>query len=74
MFSLLIQYVSVCPISFPDVGSACIFPHCAVTGFSNFTFTFQSLDRVPSRDKGTFYLPWPWTSTCQPVLRTWLIL
>ena len=66
---------------------ACAFPpHCAVTGFPNFTFTFQSTDCIHSRKRNTL-LPrdaampaWPGlgshNSVCPSVCHTralWLI-
>jgi len=44
---------------------ACIFQHCADIGFSNFTFTFESIDCIHSR-KGTSSCDrerWPMTLT-----------
>jgi len=37
-----------------SVVTVCIFQHCAATGFPNFTFTSQSVDRIHVAERRTF--------------------
>jgi len=48
--------------------TACISPHCAVTGFPNFTFTFHWIDCIRSRVGNIFFM-WTRTLSCDLDLR-----
>jgi len=62
------------------VVSACIVPHCAVTGFFDLTFTFEPVDCVHNQ-KGTFFHHvtvnfdiWPWPSKLTCIESSWTSL